>query len=147
MENRIRITSDDVGLHVVTDDSDLELASFTRHPDDWSIGVKLNHGKHSAYIQQRHVRTDSLARERINRIFDSVGLSEEIERLRALHAANRALWDEKSVTTDSERFRQLVHEGVLRTSDQSLEAQRDIVAAKMYLRLGVTTTDLCRLGL
>ena len=147
MENRIRMRSDESGHHKVLDESDIEIASFTRHQDDRSIGLKLHHGRHCTYIQQRHVTDDDMTRERINRIFDSVGLSEEIDRLRSLHAVNRGLWDEKAVTTDSERFNELTHGGILMTSDRSLESQRDIVAAKLYLRLGVTTTDLCRLGL
>ena len=147
MENRIRIAPDGDGGHVITDEREVELASFTRHEGDHNTGIRLHHGKHSAYIQQRHVTGDGAMRERINRIFDSVGLSDEIDRLRTLHHANRVLWDEKSTTADSERFNELVHGGVLRTSDRSLEIQRDIVAAKMFIRLGVTVTDLCRLGL
>ena len=147
MKSGIKITSNEEGRHVVTDAHGSEVAVFTRHENDWSIGLRLYHGKHSTYIQQRHVTDDAKTRERINRIFDCVGLSEEIERLRSLYAANRALWDEKSSTTDSKRFRELNEGGLLRTSDMAVESQRDIVAAKMYLRIGATTTDLCRLGL
>lgn len=147
METGIRIETNGEDHHVIKDQHDTELASYVRHENDWSIGLRIHHGKKSAYVQQRHVRNEAETRERINRIFDAVGLSEEIERLRSLHVANRALWDEKSVTTNSERYNELVHGGLLRTSDNSLESQRDIVSAKMYLLLGATTNDLCRLGL
>lgn len=147
MENKIRITSDDNGHHVVTDEKGMELASFTRYPGDWTTGVKFNHGEHTATVEQRHVITDDLMHERIKRIFDDIDLSEEIKRLLNLHTVNRALWHEKSVTTDTLRYKELVQEGVLRTSDMYLEVQRGIVAAKMYLLLGVTTKDLRLLGL
>ena len=147
MKSNIKIITNDNGQYSVVDSQGTEVASYVRHEHDSSIGLRVHHGKYSTYIQQRHVRNEAETRERINRIFDCVGLSEEIDRLRELLAANRSLWDEKSVTTNSERYKELVDGGVLRTSDQSLESQRDIVSAKMFLRIGATTSDLCRLGL
>lgn len=143
----IQVTSMADGHFSVSDRDGNLIATFTRHRHDTSIGLRIVRDGADAYVQQRHLPEEPEARERINRIFDDTPLPAEIGRLKELHDANRRLWDEKSVTTDTSRYRDLTDGGLLRDSDMSLEVQRDIVSAKIILTLGISAGELCRLGL
>ena len=133
--------------YLVKDGDDTVLASFIRHPNDWSIGLKVHDVNGSAYVQQRHIRSEEEAQNRIERVFDDTSLRYEVQHLRTLYAEYKALIEEKVDTRDSKRHKELTDGGLVRAADIRVEIQRDIVTAKMQIQIGATPCELRDLGL
>lgn len=142
----ITIINDGSVRHIVRNEQGIKVANFMRHENDSTISLALGEDGKANYVAQRHVPTLEATCERIERIFDATPLRDEIARLSELHSENLALWEEKNTTTARERYNSLGrHE--IPNSNRQLEAQRDIVSAKIVLHLGIQPSMLRSLGI
>ena len=144
---RVTITSADDSRHSVRNEAGEEVARFIRHPGDWSFDLDILVDGTATCAAQHHVTDPASVEERLARIFDDTSLRDEISKLRDLRNEKEDLWNEKAVVTDTQRYDALTTGGLLREADEAYTVQRDIVAAKIVLELGISPYELHDLGL